>query len=330
MPDGDPILVEVVRSGFVESAHHGAVVVVGSEGEVRSAIGDVERPRFPRSANKPMQAAGMLAEGLAADEGDLSLTCASHNGEQGHIERVLALLASAGLHERDLRCPADYPLHEPSKFEAIREGIGRSRAAMNCSGKHAGMLLTCVERGWPTESYLEREHPLQQALASRVAELTGEPVAATGVDGCGAPLFGFSLIGLARAFSALVTAREGERRRVADAMRAHPWLVAGTGRIDTLLMTSVPGLLSKEGAEGVAAFALPDGTALACKVGDGAGRAKGPVLVAALAALGALPGNPAAASVLTGVGRGAGLVLGGGREAGELRVTEACRAALTG
>ncbi|MEU3272437.1 asparaginase [Saccharomonospora sp. NPDC006951] len=329
MPDGDPVLVEVVRSGFVESTHHGAVVVVGPGGEVRSAIGDVRRPRFPRSSNKPMQAAGMLAEGLVADDG-LPLICASHNGEQGHIDGVLALLASAGLSEQDLRCPADHPLHEPSRIEAIRAGAGPRRAAMNCSGKHAGMLITCVERGWPTESYLERDHPLQRALASRVAELSGEPVAVTGVDGCGAPLFGFSLVGLARAFGTLVTAREGGRRQVADAMRARPWLVAGTGRIDTLLMTAVPGLLSKEGAEGVAAFALPDGTALACKIGDGAGRAKGPVLVAALEELGALPGNPAAASVLTGIGKGTRIVLGGGREAGELRVSEACRAALTG
>ncbi|MFC4004539.1 asparaginase [Prauserella oleivorans] len=323
-------LVEVVRSGFVESVHHGSLVVTRPDGSVRTTLGDPDLPGYPRSANKPLQAVGMLRAGLEVDDEDLALVCASHNGEPGHVDRVLAMLARAGLTETDLHCPPDHPLHEPSRVEAIRHGAGPRRVAMNCSGKHAGMLTTCVNAGWATGHYTDPKHELQQAIAAAVVELTGEPIAATGVDGCGAPLFAFSLTGLARAFGRIVTARDSAdpARRVADAMRARPWLVAGTGRDDTLLMLAVPGLLIKGGAEGVHAFALPDGTAVAFKIADGAARARGPVLAAALRALGAWPANPAAASVVDGFGRGAGLVRGGGREVGELRVTEECAAAL--
>ncbi|PXY31427.1 asparaginase [Prauserella muralis] len=317
-----PALVEVVRSGLTESVHHGALVITGPDGSVRTALGDVDRPVYPRSSNKPFQALGMLRAGLEIGEPDLALACASHNGEPAHVARVLAMLASAGLTEDDLRCPADYPLHEPSRLDAIRTWPGRRRAAMNCSGKHAAMLATCVQRGWPTGSYTDPKHELQRVIAETVVGLTGEPIAATGVDGCGAPLFAFSLTGLARAFGRVAGSRPGA------AMRAAPWLVAGSGRDDTLLMLAVPGLLAKGGAEGVHAMALPDGTAVALKVSDGAARARDPLLVAALRSLGALPDNPAARSVLDGLGRGAGVVLGGGRQAGELRLTRECAAAL--
>lgn len=295
---GNPVLVEVVRSGFVESVHRGAMVVMAPDGTVRAALGDVDTPVFPRSSNKPFQALGMLNAGLEIDDTDLALVCASHTGEPGHVDRALAMLAAAGLDEDDLHCPPD-----------------PRRAAMNCSGKHAGMLTTCVQRGWPTADYTTPDHPLQRTIADTVVELTGEKIAAVGVDGCGAPLFAFSLTGLARAFSA------ASRSRVGEVMRANPWLVAGTGREDTLLMLAVPGLLCKAGAEGVHAMTLPDGTTVALKTDDGASRARGPMLVAALRALGALPGNPAARAVVDGLGRGAGLVQGAGREVGELRVT---------
>ena len=243
---------------------------------------------FPRSSNKPIQALGMLACGLdLADDGDLALVCASHNGEPQHVERALRILAAAGLTEDDLRCPPDLPLHGPSAQAVLAAGLGRRRAYMNCSGKHAGMLATCVARGWSLPDYVEPKHPLQRALAATLAELAGEPVAATAVDGCGAPLYSVSLAGLARAFAGLTTAAAGTAaRRVADAMRAHPFLVAGTGREDTRLMDAVPGLMCKAGAEGVQAAALPDGRAVAVKIEDGAGRARMPVMVAALRRLG--------------------------------------------
>ncbi|TLW93192.1 asparaginase [Saccharomonospora piscinae] len=301
----NPVLVEVVRSGFVESVHRGSIVVTAPDGTVRTAIGDVDTPVFPRSANKPFQALGMLNAGLELGDADLALAAASHTGERGHVERTRAMLAAAGLDEGHLHCPPD-----------------PTRAAMNCSGKHAGMLTTCVQRGWPTGTYTDPDHPLQRTIADTVVELTGEKIAAVGVDGCGAPLFTFSLTGLARAFSAAA------RTRVGTVMREHPWLVAGTGREDTLLMLAVPGLLVKAGAEGVHAMTLADGTTVALKVDDGASRARGPLLAAALHAGGAVPANPAARSVIDGLGRGVGLVRGGGREVGELRVSAAAGRAL--
>ena len=182
---------------------------------------------------------------------------------------------------------------------------------MNCSGKHAAMLATCVLNSWPTESYLDPDHPLQLALRGTVAELTGDEVAATGVDGCGAPLFAVTLTGVARAFRALVLAEPGSaERRVADAMRAHPEWTAGTRREEYRLMAAVPGLLVKGGAEGVDAFALADGRAGAIKIDDGGARARTPATAAVLRALGCedVPDELAT-----------GPVLGGGGVVGEVR-----------
>jgi L-asparaginase II len=239
---------------------------------------------YPRSSNKPAQAAGMLRAGLdLPDDAELALAAASHSGEPEHVRHVRRMLSRHSLDENALRCPPDWPLSE----DARNEREGKQRITMNCSGKHAAMLITCVHREWSIEDYLSPKHPLQVALHDTVVELGGEPIATTGVDGCGAPLFAFSLTGLARLFTRLVTAEPGEApRRVADAMRAHPWFVAGTDREDTKLMRAVPGLLSKAGAEGVIALALPDGRSAAVKIADGAARARVPVAVGALRALG--------------------------------------------
>ncbi|MEV6440904.1 asparaginase [Amycolatopsis sp. NPDC051716] len=306
----DPVLAEVVRSGFVESVHRGALVITGPEGSVRLALGDVVSPVYPRSSNKPLQAAGMLRAGLDFTGEALALACASHSGEPGHVKRVLELLEAAGLREDDLACPPDFPLHVPS----MRDAAEPRRVMMNCSGKHTAMLTTCVRAGWPTAGYAAPDHPLQQAIAACVAELTGEPIAHTGVDGCGAPLFAFSLTGLARAFGRIAGASEGPSAAVASAMRAHPWLVAGTGREDTALMSGVEGLVAKAGAEGVQAFALPDGFAVAMKLDDGAKRACAPLAVEALRYLGA------DVSGLEELARP--IVSGGGRAVGEIRVPE--------
>jgi L-asparaginase II len=318
----NPPLVEVVRSGFVESIHRGALIITDPDGSVRLAVGDVERPVFPRSSNKPFQALGMLRAGLEVDDEDLAFATGSHNGEPKHVERALSLLERHGLTESDLYCPPAYPRHEPSKLAAISQRQGARRAAMNCSGKHSAMLATCVQRGWPTEGYQTQEHQLQRLIADVIPELTGEPIAATGVDGCGLPLAAFSLTGLARAFSRMVTATDGPERRIADAMRAHPWLVAGTGRDDTVLMTAVEGLLAKGGAEGVHAIALADGTAIALKVDDGDKRPRSPLLIAALRALGVVSEVPGANPTLDHLGSGYGEVFGGGRSVGELRVVD--------
>lgn len=277
-------LVEVVRSGFVEGRHHGSVVVLDPAGQVVAAAGDPVAPIFPRSSNKPLQAIGMLRSGLRlAEAADLAVVCASHWGQDFHVARVRELLRSAGLSESALRCPPALPLHEAARNTLLAAGGGPSRVQMNCSGKHAGMLLTCLVAGWPVDGYWNPGHPLQQRLRAAVAGCTGEPVTAVGVDGCGAPVYSASLTGLARAFLGLVSAAPGTvERAVADAMRAHPELVAGTGGGDTLLMAGVPGLLMKAGAEGVAAVAVPGTGAVAVKIDDGAARARLPVLVSAL------------------------------------------------
>jgi L-asparaginase II len=286
--EGGVPLAEVVRSGFVESVHRGSVVVLDGSGDVRAALGDPHGPIHPRSANKPLQAVGMLRAGLRlADPADLALVSGSHLGEGFHEARVLALLRTAGLDERALRCPPDLPLGEAARTAVLAAGGGRTRVLMNCSGKHAGMLLTCTQAGWPLEAYYDADHPLQERLALAFEDLTGGPPAAVGTDGCGAPALATSLVAVARAYLRLVDAEPGAvERTVADAMRTHPMMVAGTGATDTVLMSGVPGLLCKGGAEGVLAGALPGMGAVALKIDDGARRARVPVLVSALRRLG--------------------------------------------
>jgi L-asparaginase II len=297
------IIAEVVRSGFVESVHHGSVFTTAG------SRGDVTTPIFPRSSNKPLQTVGMLRAGLVPrDDADLALISGSHFGEAFHVRRVREILGAAGLTEDALRCPASLPLNEESRDAWLRAGGGAERVLMNCSGKHAGMLATCVANGWPLESYLDPKHPLQVAIAEAVAGLAGEPITATGVDGCGAPVLALSLTGLARAFERLVEAEPGTpERRVADEMRAHPELVAGTGADDTVLMAAVPGLLAKGGAEGVVAVAVPGRGAIAIKIDDGGMRARTPVLLKELRRLGVNAPQ---------IGE---LVLGGGKPVGEIR-----------
>jgi L-asparaginase II len=288
-----PVLVEVVRSGFLESVHRGAVVVVGPDGEVRWSAGDVARPVLPRSANKPVQATTYLASGWRPRSGEeLAIAAGSHAGEDGHRDLAVGILAAAGLEPAALGCPPALPGHEPTRAAWLVAGREPERAAFNCSGKHAAMLATCVAAGWPTDGYLDPRHPLQQAIEARLSAAAGEPVAAVVVDGCGAPQHGLSLTGLARGVGSLVAAADGTpERAVADAMRAHPWCVAGTGREDTDLMTVVPGLLVKGGADGVHVAAVPGLGAVALKLDDGGDRGRMPVLAAALGRLGVDAGS---------------------------------------
>ena len=290
--DVNPVVAEVVRSGFTESRHRGAVAGLAADGAQVISAGNTVVPFFPRSANKPLQATALLRAGLDLDGELLALAAASHSGEDFHVDGVRKILSGAGLTEDDLRCPISWPLDLETARRLIARGEGMSRIRMNCSGKHAAMLATCVLNDWPTRGYLAPEHPLQQAILQTVEELAHQQVPATGVDGCGAPLFALTLAGLARAFLALVLAPPGTPgRRVADAMRAHPEWTSGTTRDERRLMDAVPGLLLKGGAEGVDAFALADGNGVragAVKIEDGAHRARTPVTVAALRLLGAV------------------------------------------
>ncbi|WP_328318266.1 asparaginase [Streptomyces sp. NBC_00388] len=309
-----PVLAEVVRSGFVEGRHRGSLVILAADGSVEHTLGDPSRPVFPRSSNKPMQAAAVLRAGLDLSGERLALASASHSGEEFQRALVRTMLTEYGLHESDLQCPADLPLDPVEAEGYLAAGHGRERVTMNCSGKHTAMLAVCALNGWPTDSYLDPSHPLQRLVLTVVEEAAGERVTSVGTDGCGAPLMAVSLVGLARAFRAFVLAPEGSpERRVADAMRAHPEYVAGTRRPDTWVMRALPGTLSKMGAEAVQALALPDGRALAFKVEDGATRALGPVLARTLEQMGVE--SPVLARLADAP------LLGGAAKVGEIRAT---------
>ncbi|WP_307816064.1 asparaginase [Myceligenerans indicum] len=318
-------LAQVVRGGLVESVHLGHLVVLGPDGAVRLAVGDADATIWPRSSVKPLQALAMLDHGLDLPDSLLALVAASHNGEPFHRAGVREILHRAGLTPHDLGNTPDMPLHAPSAFawqvaDHIEEGDGPGPApiAQNCSGKHAGMLATCVAAGWPREGYLDVDHPLQVAIRERIAQLTGVTPGDATVDGCGAPLFSTTLSGLARAFGRIAGAPDGPEGRVARAMNAHPEMVGGEGREATLAMRAVPGLVAKDGADGVYGAGLPDGSAVAFKVLDGGSRPRPAILVAALRAAGvaAVPGVDLTA--LDAVGETP--ILGGGHPVGRVEV----------
>ncbi|HVK43489.1 MAG TPA: asparaginase [Micropruina sp.] len=278
---GDPpVVAQVVRNGFVESSHRGIVVITRADGSVSYARGDYDTDILPRSSLKPIQALAMVRCGLDLPSEQLAIACASHSGEPMHLKAVQGILEAAGLQASDLRNTPDLPLIDEQRNEWIAAGRAPSSLAQNCSGKHAAMLATCVLNDWPTATYLNRGHPCQQAVIETTRGF-GQRVVWTSIDGCGAPAHAISLVGLARIFGILASATEGAERDVADAMRAHPELVGGTGRDVTDLMRGVPGMIAKDGAEGVYAAGLPDGRGIAIKITDGAIRAR-PVVMGAV------------------------------------------------
>lgn len=313
MTEAGPVaLAEVRRSGFREGSHVGHAVVLAPDGSVRAAWGDPGAAVFPRSCAKPLQASAMVRAGLDLPSHLLALAAASHSGEPFHVAGVREILASAGLTEDALRTPPDYPLDPVERDVHVAAGHPETRIDMNCSGKHAAMLATCVTRGWPLASYLDPRHPLQAAIRAEVEVLADASIEAVGVDGCGAPVLAIPLAALAAAFAGCVLAAPGSPpRRVADAMRAHPEWVGGTRRDVTAFMSAVPGLLAKDGAEAVYAVALPDGAAAAVKVLDGADRARSVVMAALLREMGV------ASDAIDDHARAE--LLGGGVPVGEIR-----------
>lgn len=271
-----------------ESLHHGAVVTIGATGGIESSLGDPNVIIFPRSSTKPIQATAMVAAGLSLPPRLLALVCASHDGSAEHLTAAREILATASLTEFDLGNTHDLPLDQDSAEGILRSGGARTALQMNCSGKHSGMLATCVHNGWEHDlSYLQFDHPLQRKITQMVPVLCGEQAAHIGIDGCGAPAHAFSLAGLARAFRAIAIAPDGSSESlVAQAMRLHPEMVGGKTRDVTLLMKGIPGLIAKDGADGVFAAAMPDGRAVALKIADGANRARPPLMKAALLSLG--------------------------------------------
>ncbi|MGH3231412.1 MAG: asparaginase, partial [Streptosporangiaceae bacterium] len=196
MTHENPVLADVIRSGFAESRHRGAIAVVSSGGTTAYRAGEVDVPVFPRSSNKPMQATAMLSSGLDLDGELLALAAASHAGEDFHVAGAQKILAGAGLTEDALHCPPDLPSDEDAKDAVLLAGGGKRRLYMNCSGKHAAMLATCVGAGWDTATYTDPGHPLQVEVSRTIERLAGEQITVPpGVDGCGAPLFALSLTG---------------------------------------------------------------------------------------------------------------------------------------
>lgn len=293
VPDDFAPVAITSRSNVDESVHFGCVVGLDETGSTALSTGNPGTAIYPRSSTKPLQALAMVRAGLSLPPEHLALVCASHNGEPMHLDIARAILASVGLDESRLGNTADHPLHVPSMQAAIRTGTSKSPLQMNCSGKHAGMLATCVVNGWPLEGYLLQDHPLQVAITGTIAELTGADPAAIGTDGCGAPAHVVGLEGLARAMRSMATGEAGpEGLAVHSAMSSHPRVVGGEGRSVTALMEAVPGLMAKDGAESVYVAAHRDGRSVALKVSDGSGRAAITVMVEALRRLGcAIPGD---------------------------------------
>jgi L-asparaginase II len=313
-PVPDPILVEVTRSGFVESVHRGSCVVIAPDGTVHNMLGDPERATFPRSANKPMQAVAMVADGLDLPPSLLALAAASHSGEAMHLDGVHAILSSCGLSEASLGNANGLPLGRDALRAWYREGRRSEPIAHNCSGKHSAMLATCIAARWPIDGYLAMDHPLQSSITNVIEELAEEPCDGIGIDGCGAPTHRLSLVGLARAYRTIAQADDDTSAgRVRSAMLAFPEMVGGSDRDVSILMRATPGLLVKDGAEGVIVGATITGWACAVKLADGAGRGRVPVLLTQLAAA----GIDMSAAVALGLHRES--VLGGGAIVGEVR-----------
>lgn len=285
-------IAQTSRSGFAESIHFGAVVALDRDGSVLTSAGDPTVAIYPRSSNKPLQAVAMVCNGLDLPPDLLALVCASHDGTPAHLDAVQRILSTVGLDASALQNTPDLPLDEASAHTVLRSGGERTALQQNCSGKHSGMLATCVANGWPLDSYLDPGHPLQQAIDAVLPSLTNEPLGHVGIDGCGAPAHVMSLLGLARAFRNIATGAAGDESAsvaaaaVAAAMSGYPEMVGGAARDVTRFMRHVPGLVAKDGAEAVFAAALPDGRAVAVKIADGNSRACPAAVVAALRALG--------------------------------------------
>jgi L-asparaginase II len=283
----NPILVDVKRGDQVESVHRGAFCVVDAEGNIRAAAGDVERPTFPRSSVKMLQALPLLESGAADHfrliDMQIALACASHNGEEGHIDAVRNWLTSIGATPDQLECGCHQPFHERAALDLAAQGCQPTPLHNNCSGKHTGFITTARHRRLPVGGYVDAGHAVQQAVTAALSEmmeceLCGAP---RGTDGCGIPTYAVPLIAVARAMAKIASpdrlgpTRGKAARRIFEAMTAHPWFVGGTGRFDTQAMRAGNGaVIVKMGAEGVHVAAHRElGLGIALKIDDGARRA---------------------------------------------------------
>lgn len=324
----NPVLVELTRGALVESVHRGAVAIAAAEGDIVFSLGDIETPVYPRSSLKPIQALPLVESGAAdafgLDDETIALACASHSGETMHTDRVKDWLAKIGCDASDLACGPHPVRHEPTWVAMVKRGEAPTPVHNNCSGKHTGFLT--VARHWNVAiaGYERREHPVQQAVAAALQNLSGSNGdLAWGVDGCTAPNFALSIAGFARAFARLAKPgslpepRAAAARRIVRAMTNYPELVAGTGRACTVFMRASQGRVAvKSGAEGYFAAMIPErGLGIALKIDDGAARAGETAMAAILDGLGFLDAATSCAFLRAPVFNTRGAVVGERRSA---------------
>lgn len=293
-----PVIVEVTRGGIVESRHRGSYAVVDGEGRVVAAAGDIETAVFPRSAIKALQCLPVVESGAADAFGfsddEIALICSSHNGEPRHVAAARSMLAKLGLGEEAYECGAHWPGETQALHAMIRADEKPGQVHNNCSGKHAGMLSVARKLGTDHHGYVERGHAVQRAIAKVLSEMCDVDIDALpcGIDGCSVPTWAIPLRNLALGFARLGSGeglnaqRKAAAARIIAAVRANPFMVAGTERFCTRLMTKVPRAFVKTGAEGVFCGTIPHaGLGIALKCDDGRDRASEAAFAAVLAAL---------------------------------------------
>lgn len=297
------VLVHVTRGNIVESLHRGDLAIVDFEGKLRFSVGSPrEKITFIRSSSKPIQALPILESGAADHfglcEDELAIFCASHSGEPGHIDTVRSILQKIGLTEDSLQCGTHWSSHKPTAEAMLLAGQTPQSIHCNCSGKHSGMLTLAQYHGWDVSNYTELSHPVQQSMLQSMALFAGispEKIS-VGIDGCGVPVFGLSVYHMALSFAKLANPEllpsrtQRAVKRITTAMMNHPFNVAGTGRLCTVLMTVGRGkVFAKSGAEAVYCVGIPElGLGLAVKIEDGGSRAVAPTVIEALKQIGAL------------------------------------------
>lgn len=281
------VVARLVRDRHDESLHHGIVAVVDSAGTLLLERGDSSVAVYPRSTLKPLQTLALLDTGVDLSPLEIALSTASHCGSLAHREAIDAFLQRHGFSSDALQCPVDWPLGATERADMLASEKVPSRLAMNCSGKHAGFLAATRHAGWDEATYLEADHPLQQAILATIEEWAGESVAFSSTDGCGAPLHALSTRSLARAIASVASGKTPNARALLDAVAAHAWALDGEGRANTITIETIGGI-AKIGAEGLVVIGTPEGVAVAVKIIDGSMRATTPVALEALVRVGAI------------------------------------------
>jgi L-asparaginase II len=309
------VVAELVRDGHVESVHHGIVAVVDSAGELLLERGDSSIAVYPRSTLKPLQTLALLGTGVEFTPLEIALSTASHCGSAAHRDAIEAFLHRHGFGPESLQCPVDWPLGAVERANMLATEGSPSRLAMNCSGKHAGFLAASRHSGWDEATYLDANHPLQRAILETIEAWSGESVAFSSTDGCGAPLHALSTRGLARAIASVSSGTSPEALSLLDAVAKNAWALDGPGRANTITIQTIGGI-AKIGAEGLVVIGTPAGVAVAVKIIDGSMRATTPVALEALVLVGAIK-SAHRDRILEGM---ADPVMGGERIIGGLRV----------